>query len=103
MNTIRRISLGLGLCLMFVATASAYDRGHVYIDGTVRAVSREEITIGSHTYELPPDCKVLIQYRERGAFKKKRAPLHEVRVGDSVYAKKMGNRILEIEIERWTK
>ena len=81
--------------------AVAYYDGHVYINGIVDSIGSDTISISGHTYTIAPKCRVVIQYKNHNSFYEKPAKLWEVSTGNSVTAKKVGNILYEIMIERW--
>ena len=101
-ETMKRIVVAIMLCLfLFSGVAVAFYDGHVYINGIVDSIGSDTISISGHTYRIDPKCRVVIQYKENGAFNERPAKLWEVSTGNSVTAKKIGNILYEIMIERW--
>ena len=101
-ETMKRIIVAIMLCLfLFSGVAVAFYDGHVYINGIVNSIGSDTISIAGHTYKIDPKCRVVIQYKENGAFYERPAKLWEVSTGNSVTAKKIGNILYEIMIERW--
>ena len=97
----KKILLPLLLLLSAYAVAPAYDRGGVYINGTIQYLSGDEITISGDTYQIDPNCEILMQYREKDALHVKKASRWDLRVGESVWARNMGRTLLQIQIEGW--
>ena len=97
----KKILLPLLLLLSAYAVAMAYDRGGVYINGRVDYLSGDTITVAGNNYKIAPNCPILLQYREKNALHTKKASLWDVRTGDSVWAKKIGNDLIEVQIEGW--
>jgi len=98
----KRIGAAIVLALfLFSGTAVAYYDGHVYINGIVDSIGPDTISISGHTYKIDPKCRVVIQYKDHNSFHEKPAKLWEVSTGNSVTAKRVGNILYEIMIERW--
>ena len=114
----KRAVLLILLVTVFLGAAHAYDRGHTYVRGIISDIGDDEvvlsgedeplrtqkvktITIDGSTYTVDPTCRVAIQYKDKGAYHEKEAHFYNVRRGNSVYAKKVGNVITEILIEEW--
>jgi hypothetical protein len=98
----KRIVVAMFLCIfLFSGMAVAFYDGHVYINGIVNSIGSDAISISDHTYKIDPKCKVVIQYKESGSFHEKPAKLWDISTGETVTAKKVGNILYEIMIERW--
>jgi hypothetical protein len=115
----KNIALILFLLLGAASIALAYSDGHTYIQGKFQSfgeksyvvtsetgqktnVTVKTITVDGWAYELDPDCKVIIQSKNReGIYHENKGNFRDLRTGDSVYAKKIGNTVIEISIEEW--
>ena len=94
--------MAIMLCLfLFSGIAAAFYDGHVYINGIVNSIGSDTITISRQTYQIDKKCRVVVQYKKHGSFYEKPAKLWQVSTGDSVTARKIGNILYEIRIERW--
>ncbi|MFA6054270.1 MAG: hypothetical protein WC769_02725 [Thermodesulfovibrionales bacterium] len=98
----KQILSAMLLCLfLFSGLATAYDSGHIYINGIVNSVSSGTIAISHLTYKIDQKCKVVIQYKESGSFHEKPGRLWDINTGETVTAKEIGAVIYEIIIEEW--
>jgi hypothetical protein len=78
----------------------AYDRGHVYINGKVEAITTGTITIDGQTYDIEPDCRVILNVSRNGAVSQRAGRLADIALGDKVYARLLGRSISEIQVGR---
>ncbi len=112
------ITISLFILIIFSSISSALDRGHVYISGRVddigdrtevvsdesgreTYVSFKALTVSGVAYKIEPNCRVAIQYKERDIFHEKPVNISDIRRGDSVYIKKIGDIVYEVLIEGW--
>ena len=93
----------LTIIFLCVGVSRAYNTVHVYINGKVDAVQGDAITIDGSKYVIDSKCRVVIASEQGGVFHEDPARAGNIRIGDTVTAKKIANTLYEIMIERWRK
>jgi hypothetical protein len=63
-------------------------------------MSSDRVVITGKTFVLTPDVRVLVKYKERGAYYEKKGSLYDVHLGDRVYLKATGTSVSEIVVMR---
>jgi len=97
----KRVFFTCMVLLILAGAALAYTSGHSFINGNVRSIDSDTITIEDRTYTIDPKCKVVIAYKEQDSFHERPARVSDIVRGDTVTAKKIANTLYEIMIERW--
>jgi len=67
----------------------------------VNAISKEVINVSGRDFYITKDCRVAIHREVNGAFFEDPASLTNVKIGDWVTVKVIGNLVTEILIERY--
>ena len=90
----------IGIMLFFL-THTGFTRGHYYFNGKVNAISKEFINVSGKVFYITRDCRVAIHKGVNGAFFENPASLRDIKIGDWVTVKVIGNLVTEILIERY--
>jgi hypothetical protein len=71
-----------------------------YIKGAVTSLTQGAITVDSRALNLKGDCRVIIITQQDGSFYEHDGKVHDIRIGDTVYARVDYDTAVEIKIER---
>jgi hypothetical protein len=71
-----------------------------YIKGAVTSLSDSAITVDTRAMKLKGDCRVIIITKQDGSYFEHDGKLHDIRIGDTVYARVDYDTAVEIKIER---
>jgi hypothetical protein len=74
---------------------------HSWYNGYVKEISRGTMTIEDKTYIVDSKAKVVLQTSKKGIISENPVKITEVKVGDKVSVKLIGDVIKEIIIERY--
>lgn len=73
---------------------------HLYHTGILSDKAIDRVIIAGKSFVLQPRVKVVVKYKDRGAYYEKIGRFSDVRLGDRVYLKAIGNIVSEIVVMR---
>jgi len=87
--------------MLLFPTHTGFTRGHYYFNGRVNAISKDYINVSGKDFYITQNCRVAIHKEVKGAFFENPASLRDIKIGDWVTVKVIGNLATEILIERY--
>jgi hypothetical protein len=90
----------LVLLLLILPQHTVCADNHKYHTGIVSYRTYNQVCAAGRTFALSPTVKVIIRYKERGAYYERKGNLSDVNVGNTVYLKATGNSVSEIVVMR---
>ncbi len=102
MRTIIRAGLTIFILQLFLfGSISAWATSHKYDTGVVTSVSDTEIMMGGKVYNILPTTKVIRVIKDaKGAYYESKGQLSDVKVGEKLFLKVVGSKILEVVVKR---
>ena len=88
------------LLLLIFPQREVYAGNHKYHTGTLSYMSNNQVYVAGRTFDLSPSVKVIVRYKERGAYYERKGSLSDVYLGNRVYLKAIGNSVSEIVVMR---
>lgn len=88
------------LCLLLLGI-NAEATSHRYDTGILSSVTEDRVVMSGNAYRLLPNNKVIFKERgRRGAYYEHKRSISDLRIGEKIFLKVIGNNILEIEVVR---
>lgn len=88
------------LLLTYSVAQAVFADDHLYHTGILTYMANEKVVIAGRTFVLMPSARVVVKYKQRGAYYERKGSMSEVHLGDRVYLKATGNRVSEILVVR---
>ncbi len=73
----------------------------VYTNGRVNDIEGDKIIVSGRAYVLDPHVRVLVHTKQNNAYYQTFGNRQDVHAGASVYIQTIGNKVVEIIVERW--
>lgn len=88
------------ITLLILSVFPATAQRQQYIKGAVTSLTQGSITVDSRALNLKGDCRVIIITKQDGSYYEHDGKMHDIRIGDTVYARVDYDTAVEIKIER---